>query len=45
MRLKLEEKINSMNLNFKRFYEEADTARKIVSEKLRCMKKKELELK
>jgi hypothetical protein len=41
MRLTLEHNIQSINLNFKRFYEEADNARKIVSEQLKDINKRE----
>lgn len=44
MRLNLENNMHFINLNFKRFYEEADIARKIVGEQLKEVSKKEQEL-
>ena len=44
MRGNLEQKIQSINLNCERFYEEAQTARKIVRDQLKAVQKKEQEL-
>ncbi len=40
MRVKLENEISMMVLNFKRLYEQADTARMIVNNKLKELQKK-----
>ena len=45
MRENLELNIQNINLNFKRFYEEADKSRKIVTEQLKNVQKKQQELK
>ena len=44
MRENLEMKIQAINLNFSRLYEEAETARKIVRDQLKDIQKKEQEL-
>ena len=42
MRQNLELNIQNINLNFKRFYQEADEARKIVNQQLKEISKKEM---
>lgn len=44
MRENLENNTSSIVLNFERFYREADDARKIVTEQLKVIKLKEIEL-
>lgn len=43
--MNLEQNIQSINLNFKRFYQEADDARKMVNAQLKEISRKEQELK